>query len=107
VLGESDARGENPKDKAITPDDIAATFYKTLGIDPAKEYKTPGGRPVMITPLWDADCGFGWCDGKLRRTSDERSPRMNGSRRETSEQRGLGSRYAGRIRRSAQIRALA
>ena len=49
VLGESDARGENPKDKAITPDDIAATFYKTLGIDPAKEYKTPGGRPVMIT----------------------------------------------------------
>ncbi len=49
VVGESDAKAEGPKDKAITPDDVAATFYKTLGIDPTKEYKTPGGRPVMIT----------------------------------------------------------
>lgn len=49
VVGESDARAENPKDKAITPDDIAATFFKSMGIDPAKEYHTPGGRPVMIS----------------------------------------------------------
>ena len=48
VVGESDAKAENPKDKAITPDDVAATFFKSMGIDPAKEYKTPGGRPVMI-----------------------------------------------------------
>jgi hypothetical protein len=48
VVGESDAKAEQPKDKAITPDDVAATFYKSLGIDPTKEYKTPGGRPVMI-----------------------------------------------------------
>jgi hypothetical protein len=48
VVGESDAKAEQPKDKAITPDDVAATFYKTMGIDPTKEYKTPGGRPVMI-----------------------------------------------------------
>ena len=49
VVGESDAKAEQPKDKAITPDDVAATFYKTMGIDPTKEYRTPGGRPVMIT----------------------------------------------------------
>lgn len=49
VVGESDAKGENPKDRPISPDDVAATFYKSLGIDPAKEYRTPGGRPVMIT----------------------------------------------------------
>jgi hypothetical protein len=48
VIGASDAKGEGPKDKAITPDDVAATFYKSLGIDHRKEYNTPSGRPVMI-----------------------------------------------------------
>jgi uncharacterized protein (DUF1501 family) len=48
VIGESDARGEAPKDRVITPDDVASTFYKTLGIDSNKEYRTPTGRPVMI-----------------------------------------------------------
>jgi hypothetical protein len=49
VVGESDALGSEPKDRAITPDDVAATFYRSLGIDPRKEYRTPSGRPVMIT----------------------------------------------------------
>jgi hypothetical protein len=48
VVGASDEKGEGPKDKAITPDDIAATFFTALGIDPKKEYHTPSGRPVMI-----------------------------------------------------------
>ncbi len=48
VVGASDAKGEGPKDRAITPDDVAATFYHALGIDPRKEYNTPSGRPVMI-----------------------------------------------------------
>jgi hypothetical protein len=55
VIGESDVKGEGPKDNPITPDDVAATFYQSLGIDPRKEYHTPTGRPVMIvrngTPL--------------------------------------------------------
>jgi hypothetical protein len=49
VVGESDAKGEGPKDKAITPDDLVATFFTALGINPKKEYHTPSGRPVMIT----------------------------------------------------------
>lgn len=48
IIGESDAKGEGPKDKAITPDDVAATFYHTLGINHTKEYHTPSGRPVLI-----------------------------------------------------------
>jgi hypothetical protein len=48
VIGESDAKGEGPKDKGINPDDVAATFYRSLGIDHRKEYNTPSGRPVMI-----------------------------------------------------------
>jgi len=49
VVGASDARGEGPKDRAISPDDVAATFYHTLGIDHRREFRTPTGRPVMIT----------------------------------------------------------
>jgi hypothetical protein len=48
AVGESDAKGEGPKDRAITPDDVAASFYTALGIDHSKEYHTPTGRPIMI-----------------------------------------------------------
>jgi hypothetical protein len=49
VIGASDARGEAPADgKGMSPDDVAASFYHTLGIDAAKEYRTPTGRPVSI-----------------------------------------------------------
>ncbi|MDP6795721.1 MAG: DUF1501 domain-containing protein [Verrucomicrobiota bacterium] len=48
VIGASDAKGEGPRDRVITPDDVAATFYHSLGIDHTKEYHTPTGRPVMI-----------------------------------------------------------
>ena len=48
VIGASDERGELPADEAITPDDVAATFYTALGIDPKQEYHTATGRPVMI-----------------------------------------------------------
>ncbi len=48
VIGESDETAAGPKSEAITPDDVAASFYKSLGIDFTKEYYTPSGRPVMI-----------------------------------------------------------
>ena len=48
VHGSTDAGGERPKDRPVSPDDVAATFYAALGIDPKKEYKTPTGRPVQI-----------------------------------------------------------
>jgi hypothetical protein len=48
VVGASDAKGEGPLDRAISPDDVATTFYSMLGIDSRKEYLTPSGRPVMI-----------------------------------------------------------
>jgi len=48
VLGASDDKGAVPADKAITPDDIAASFYHSLGIDHHKEYQTHTGRPVMV-----------------------------------------------------------
>lgn len=48
VVGASNDLGTEPRDVAITPDDIASTFYHSLGIDPTREYLTPSGRPVMI-----------------------------------------------------------
>lgn len=37
-----------PKDRKISPEDLAASFYKNLGIDHQKEYHTSIGRPVMV-----------------------------------------------------------
>jgi hypothetical protein len=48
VIGESDEKGTGPKEKGYSPDDVAASFYHNLGIDPKKEFQTSTGRPVMI-----------------------------------------------------------
>jgi uncharacterized protein (DUF1501 family) len=48
VIGATDDKGTEPTHDAHSPDDVAATFYRALGIDPTKEYHTNTGRPVMI-----------------------------------------------------------
>lgn len=48
VLGESNETATAPLNDGITPDDVAASFYNSLGIDHTKEYQTTSGRPVMI-----------------------------------------------------------
>jgi hypothetical protein len=48
VLGESDETASMPKNEGFSPDDVAATFYHTLGIDHTKEYHTSSGRPITI-----------------------------------------------------------
>jgi len=48
VLGRTDARAERPADSPHGPEDLAATMYHLLGIDPREEFITPEGRPVAI-----------------------------------------------------------
>ena len=49
VVGESDAKGTQPKEgPGISPDDVAASLFHTLGIDHTKEYHTSAGRPITI-----------------------------------------------------------
>ncbi len=48
VIGSSDSVGESPKDRPITPSDLAATIYTLLGIDPKLELHTSDGRPVRV-----------------------------------------------------------
>ena len=51
VIGASDAVGESPDDRPVTPGDLAATIYTLLGIDPQRELHTTDGRPVRIAPF--------------------------------------------------------
>jgi hypothetical protein len=48
VIGESDETASAPKNEAISPDDVAASFYHSLGIDPAMEFHTETGRPITL-----------------------------------------------------------
>ena len=48
VVGRTDARGESPADRPVTPADLAATLYTALGIDPNHQFETPDGRPVRL-----------------------------------------------------------
>jgi uncharacterized protein (DUF1501 family) len=48
VIGATDAHGEAPVDRPISPPDLAFTLLKLLGIDPARELRTPAGRPMKM-----------------------------------------------------------
>ena len=49
VIGRSNKWGEEPEEGATGPEDMAATMYQLLGINPSEEIITPEGRPVPIT----------------------------------------------------------
>lgn len=48
VVGASDEIGAYPKDRPVTPGEVAATVYKALGIDPELEIPGPQGRPIRL-----------------------------------------------------------
>ena len=50
IIGSSDALGEFPKERPVTPSDLSATIYTLLGIDPSLELHTSDGRPVRVAP---------------------------------------------------------
>jgi hypothetical protein len=51
VIGSSDEHGANPKDRPITPREVAASVYRGLGIDLSIQLPGPDNRPL---PLVDA-----------------------------------------------------
>lgn len=56
VHGASDASGTFPKDRPCTPDDLSATMFHALGIDPATELRDQLDRPIPVSrglPLLD------------------------------------------------------
>jgi hypothetical protein len=49
VYGASDKNGAYPAKDPVRPDDLAATMFYMLGIDPHTEVRGLGDRPVLIT----------------------------------------------------------
>ena len=48
VVGASDEIGGAPKDRPTTPGEVAATVFKSLGIDMTTELPGAGGRPIPL-----------------------------------------------------------
>ena len=48
VVGETDAKAEGPVDDGFSPDDLAASFFRNIGIDPKTEYEANVGRPITL-----------------------------------------------------------
>lgn len=48
VIGESDSKATRPQTRPITPQDLMATVFHVLGIDPATQFINPSGRPVNM-----------------------------------------------------------
>jgi hypothetical protein len=48
VYGATNAQGMAPAVDACTPDDVSATLFHCLGIDPHQELMSPTGRPIQL-----------------------------------------------------------
>ena len=48
VLGSTNARGEVAHDRPITVQQVLATLYHGLGVDPASTLPTASGRPMNL-----------------------------------------------------------
>ena len=48
VVGRTNEHGERPVGDPNGPEDLAATIYRCLGINPEDEFHTPEGRPIKI-----------------------------------------------------------
>jgi len=49
IHGASDKNGMYPAENPVRPDDLAATIFYLLGIDPHTEVRAVGNRPVLIS----------------------------------------------------------
>ncbi len=48
IWGQTDARGAEPSRDPVSPEDLAATMFTLLGIEPTRELMSPGDRPLEI-----------------------------------------------------------
>jgi Protein of unknown function (DUF1501) len=48
VVGRTDANGDTPVERPVSPADLATVIYRKLGIDPETKYEAPDGRPIRL-----------------------------------------------------------
>ena len=51
IVGSTDSKGERPKDRPLTPNDLWATVFRHLGIDINHSFPDHHGRPMPILPF--------------------------------------------------------
>ncbi len=51
VVGSTNAKGEHPQDRPLSPNDLWATVYRHLGINPEQTFPDLSGRPMPILPF--------------------------------------------------------
>lgn len=51
VIGSTTSKGEEPKERELTPNDLWATVYRHLGIDYTQAFHDHSGRPTTILPF--------------------------------------------------------
>lgn len=51
VVGSTNAKGEHPMDRPLSPNDLWATVYRHLGIDYNSTFPDHSGRPMHILPF--------------------------------------------------------
>jgi len=49
AIGRSDAKGAEVASRPVAVADLHATMLAAFGVDPAKQYRTPEGRPIKLT----------------------------------------------------------
>lgn len=59
VVGASDARGEEVKERPVYPCDLIASMYELLGIDPSAKLPDPRGQDVRVSPTPDEGVTLG------------------------------------------------
>lgn len=50
VVGSSDAKGEEVKDRPVHPCDLLGSIYELMGVDPEGQLPNPLGLPLTVTP---------------------------------------------------------
>jgi hypothetical protein len=50
VVGASDAKGEDVRDRPVSPADLLASMYELLGLDPEARLPNPEGLEIRLTP---------------------------------------------------------
>ncbi|HAB12989.1 MAG TPA: DUF1501 domain-containing protein, partial [Planctomycetaceae bacterium] len=50
VIGATNRHGERPSQRPIKPQDVLATVYRHMGINPRHEFVNFAGRPLPILP---------------------------------------------------------
>jgi len=59
VVGESDPKGEKPKQRPVYPWDLSASMYTLLGIDPLGQLPHPHGCVAYVTPVGSGEVESG------------------------------------------------